>query len=77
MKHGNPCPKCGKTNPLELTGRRLKSGPADSWRDIAALPYRRYICCGCGYAEDWYDSASLQKILDRMEEESRDFGREF
>ena len=76
MKNGNPCPKCGAMSRIYRGGHRL-TREAASWHDATALPYTRYICCGCGYSEDWYDPVALQQILSREEQEMREFDRDF
>lgn len=62
MKNSIKCPKCQseqvvKINPNDSMGIRISTG-AMSMAKIA-----HYVCCNCGYLEEWIDSpVDLDKI---------------
>lgn len=68
MGNGNVCPKCGSQNVVRIPGnaRRYASGN-NIYTTKATLtgkiPVIRYVCCQCGYVENWVERRSqLEKI---------------
>ena len=64
MKHSAVCPKCGGTNLLHIEGT---VGPYGSGNHIqtgmfSAVKIHRYLCCGCGYSEEWIDQEDISKL---------------
>lgn len=61
MKNGKVCPKCGSTDILRIPG---KAGAYGSGNNIPNGPtifqyikVTRYLCCNCGFTEEWIDDA--------------------
>jgi len=60
MKNTKCCPKCGSADIIRV--------PDDAHRYLAnsicitrlavvkRVPVARYVCCGCGYLEDWVEN---------------------
>ena len=73
MKHSAVCPKCGGREILRVEGT---VGPYGSGNHIpmrilnsSAVKVHRYLCCGCGYSEEWIDAPDilrLKKNADRL-----------
>ena len=66
MKITKQCPKCGSTNIHISEGGVGSNGSGNiiptgsfSWQ---AVPVDRYICCGCGYVEEWIRTDHLERI---------------
>lgn len=69
MKRTGICPKCGS--------RDLVRVPDDAHRYLAnsicitrlvtveRVPVGRYVCCGCGYVENWVET---RRDLERIKE---------
>lgn len=66
MKKTKVCPKCAGTEILRAEGdiggydTRNFILPGKTW--FSAVPVHRYICCDCGYAEEWIDSRDLMQL---------------
>lgn len=60
MKNTDTCPKCGSRDIVRV--------PDDAHRYLAnsicitklvtveRIPVARYVCCGCGYVENWVET---------------------
>ena len=66
MKNTRICPKCRGTNIVHINGY---TGAYGSGNNImvgktvfSAVDVHRYICCTCGFSEEWIDKADLSKI---------------
>ena len=66
MKHSRVCPKCGSADILIFDGF---AGPYASGNNImtgasifSAVPVDRYICCGCGFTEEWVRTEDIEKV---------------
>ena len=66
MKNTKQCPKCGSKDLIEIfnDGRPTDSGTGVmiGLTIISAIPYHRYICCSCGYSEQWFNKSNLEKL---------------
>lgn len=66
MKNTRICPKCNSSDILRFDGY---SGPYGSGNYVmtgntifSAVNVNRYICCACGYTEEWIDKEDIEKI---------------
>lgn len=70
MKYNKYCPKCSSTNLLVISNDGHPDGTYGNnimcGLTILAnvVMVKRYICCDCGYTEEWIDGADMQKIID-------------
>lgn len=71
MKKTRKCPKCGGVEILRIQG---KAGPYGSGNNImtggtifSAVGVHRYLCCGCGYSEEWIDMEDIPKLKDKFD----------
>ena len=35
---------------------------------FSAVKVRRYVCCDCGFSEEWIDLDDIDKLIDRYEQ---------
>lgn len=60
MKNTTCCPKCGSKNMVcvpDNTHRYLANSIAITnvaW--VKRIPVARYVCCDCGYVENWVEN---------------------
>ena len=66
MRKTRICPKCGGNDILRIKG---KSGAYGSGNNIpagftifSAVLVHRYVCCDCGFSEDWIDREDIRKL---------------
>lgn len=66
MKMNHQCPKCGSSDVILIPG---KSGPYGAGNNIqvgmtvlSAVLVNRYVCCDCGYSEEWIDKEDIQAL---------------
>ena len=68
MKKTNTCPKCSSTDVVRIEGgfeshdNRIQI----DWSIFSAIPVHRYVCCNCGFSEEWLDQEDLQKLKDKF-----------
>ena len=66
MKIKKICPKCNSTDIVRIDGY---SGPYGTGNNImikatifSAVNVNRYICCTCGFTEEWIDKEDIEKV---------------
>jgi len=66
MKNTRICPKCNSTDIIRIDGY---AGPYASGNNImlgqtifSAVNVNRYICCSCGFTEEWIDREDIEKV---------------
>ena len=66
MKNTKICPKCGSSDIVRIDGY---AGAYGSGNNImlgntifSAVNVNRYICCTCGFTEEWIDRNDIEKI---------------
>lgn len=69
MKNSNVCPKCKSNNIIRVDGYTGAYGAGNNIRIGAsifeAVNVNRYICCDCGFSEEWIDKKDLPPIIDK------------
>jgi Zn ribbon nucleic-acid-binding protein len=60
VKNSSECPKCHSEDILKIwsypaSNRRGDSIPFGPWI-FSDIPVTRYLCCSCGFTEEWIDS---------------------
>ena len=70
MKNTGICPKCNDNDILKVPG---KSGAYGSGNNIqvgltifSAVLVDRYVCCSCGYSEEWINKEDIETLKDRF-----------
>ena len=66
MNKNRICPKCGSNEIYVIDGY---TGPYGSGNNVmigatvfSAVKVNRYICCTCGFTEEWIDREDLPKV---------------
>lgn len=69
MKNTNKCPKCGGEDIVridgyggEYTANQIRAG------FFFKVNVNRYLCCSCGFSEEWIDEEDLQVLKDKYAE---------
>ena len=66
MKNRRICPKCNSTDILLIPGKAGAYGSGNNIQTgmtiFSAVLVHRYICCTCGYSEEWIDKEDIQKL---------------
>jgi Zn ribbon nucleic-acid-binding protein len=66
MKHNGVCPKCNGTDILLIPGKAGAYGVGNNI-PVGATVFsyalvNRYLCCSCGYSEEWVDKDEMDKL---------------
>lgn len=66
MKNTNKCPKCNSNDIIRVNGSTRGYGAGNNIMVgatiFSAVKVNRYICCHCGYSEEWIDNEDIPKI---------------
>lgn len=68
MKNTRACSKCGSTDIVKVAGsnRYYNIIPAGV---MSTARVDRWVCCSCGYAEEWIEPEKLQKLREYWKEQ--------
>ena len=61
MKNTGRCPKCGSQDIVRVPDNPARHASGNNIYTTRAtlfgkIPVIRYVCCGCGYVENWVES---------------------
>jgi len=66
MKNNKQCPKCNSTDIIRVNGSSRGYGAGNNimigTTIFSAVKVNRYICCNCGFCEEWIDTEDISKI---------------
>ncbi len=66
MKYTHSCPKCSGTELLMIKGSSEAYGAGNNIRVgatiFSSVLVHRYVCCSCGYSEEWINQEDLAKL---------------
>ena len=66
MKNQKVCPKCGGSDILIIDGYVGAHGAGNNIMlgvsIFSAIDVDRYICCSCGYTEEWVNMGDIEAI---------------
>ena len=70
MQHTHRCPKCGGGNTVRVPDNphRHASGNniyTTTMTLMGKIPVIRYVCCDCGYVENWVETGAEREKLRR------------
>lgn len=69
MKYRNICPKCNGTNIIKIKGEARAYGAGNNipvgLTIFSSVLVHRYVCCDCGYSEEWIDKEDIPKLKDK------------
>ncbi len=60
MKHSEVCPKCGSTDVVKIPGGIIGENRLPVGLTVVAID--RWVCCSCGYSEEWIETDKLEKV---------------
>ena len=67
MKNTKMCPKCQSTNIIRIDGYSGAYGTGNNVMTgstiFSAVNVNRYICCSCGFTEEWIDKEDIENEL--------------
>jgi len=66
------CPKCNSGDILRIPGERGAYGAGNNIMTgmtvFSAVKVTRYLCCECGYSEEWIDNKEdIKKLRNKFE----------
>ena len=71
MKNRKSCPKCNSTDIIKISGKAGAYGVGNNiqvgWSNFSAVLVHRYLCCSCGYSEEWIDKEDIRKLKEKYE----------
>lgn len=66
MKHSKLCTKCRSSNIVRIDGYSGAYGTGNNIMVGASIfssvNVNRYICCECGFTEEWIDREDIEKV---------------
>ena len=67
MKPTKICPKCGSSNIVRIDGHTGAYGTGNNVMTgktiFSTVNVNRYICCQCGFTEEWIDKEDLDMVV--------------
>ena len=72
MKNSRICPKCEGEDILLIYGSVNPQGDGNyittGITRMSAIPVNRYLCCSCGYSEEWIAMDHIPKLKKKFGE---------
>ncbi len=69
MKKTRICPKCTGNRILRIEGEIRGDGAGNFIKTgltlLSAVRIDRYVCCSCGYSEEWIDRVDIPKLEEK------------
>ena len=69
MKNTNVCPKCNSTDIIRVEGAVGAYGAGNNisigLTTLSSVKVHRYMCCNCGFTEEWIDKEDIAKVKKR------------
>lgn len=66
MKIHGVCPKCKGDDIIRIEGQSRAYGAGNNiqvgFTIFSAVKVHRYLCCSCGYSEEWIDKEDIEKL---------------
>ena len=66
MKNTKTCPKCGGSDIVIIDGYVGSYGSGNNIMTgatvFSAVKVDRYICCSCGFTEEWINTEDIEKV---------------
>lgn len=68
MRRTITCPKCGNHDILKIPGYAGAYGCGNNIQlTFSAVKVHRYLCCGCGFSEEWVDKEDISRLKKRYQ----------
>lgn len=65
MKNTYICPKCKSEDIVRVPGADGVNNIQVGWSIFSAIPVHRYVCCECGFSEEWIDRDDILKLKEK------------
>lgn len=79
MKQSGICPKCAGMDILLIPGRVGAYGAGNNipvgWTNLSSVKVNRYLCCSCGYSEEWIDKEDIPTLVAKYKKEGQNAPR--
>ena len=66
MKYSHICPKCDSNDIIRIEGSNRAYSAGNNIlvgaTIFSAVKVHRYLCCNCGFSEEWIDIEDIEKI---------------
>lgn len=66
MKNTHICPKCNNNEIIRIDGEARAYGAGNNIMIgatiFSAVNVNRYVCCNCGFTEEWIDQEDLWEL---------------
>lgn len=66
MKNTKICPKCNSRDIVRVDGYAGAYGSGNNimvgMTIFSAVKVNRYVCCSCGFTEEWIDREDIEKL---------------
>lgn len=66
MKNTKKCPKCSSADIVRIDGYAGAYGSGNNVMVgasiFSAVNVNRYVCCNCGFTEEWIDNEDIEKV---------------
>jgi len=66
VKNTRICPKCSSSDILRFDGYTGAYGSGNNMMTgntvFSTVSVNRYVCCECGYTEEWIDKEDIEKV---------------
>ncbi len=76
MKNTGVCPKCGGNDILVVPGKAGAYGTGNNIPTgltiFSSVMVDRYVCCSCGFSEEWIDKKDIKKLKKEYSDEMYD-----
>jgi len=70
MKNTHVCPKCQSNDIVVVKGTSKAYGAGNNIQVgmtiFSAVLVDRYVCCKCGFSEEWINQYDLEKIKEKF-----------
>ncbi len=70
MKHRRICPKCNSSDILRIEGQSKAYGVGNNipvgMTIFSSVLVHRYLCCSCGYSEEWIDKKDIPTLKEKF-----------
>ncbi len=67
MKNTKRCPKCQSADVVRFDGSVGAYGAGNNVMVgntiFSAINVNRYVCCNCGFTEEWIDKEDISKVV--------------
>lgn len=74
MKNRSDCPKCNSNDIIRIPGKNGAYGSGNNIQAgfLSVILVTRYLCCNCGYSEEWIDhKQDIEKLRNKYGQKNK------